>query len=131
MVGIRLADGPTLPEIALAIVDQRAIDRVSLSIDVKYALPDRVATIDRGRLEGPRLSKLPGNFWETTTLSAEIHVLIAVRILELVGKRQIVVIVKWHQDVLGAEIFPLHVVDAAYVAHEIHSNPAAPVKGYC
>src|SRR5438067_1173901 len=85
MVGVRLADGPTPPQIALAIVDQRAIDRVPLSVDKKYALADWMAGIGRSRLESPSLPKLPGNFRETTALSTEVHVLIAVRILELAG----------------------------------------------
>jgi hypothetical protein len=35
VIGMRLADGPAFPQLPLALIDQRAVDRVALRVDVE------------------------------------------------------------------------------------------------
>ena len=129
VVGVRLADREGLPQLALAVVDQRAVDVVDLGIDVEDALADRVRRVHRCGLQHIDLAQLPGDLREAATLPAEVHELVATRILELVGQLQLVVVVVGHQDVLRALERPLHVRDAAVVALEVLDHQVRAEEG--
>ena len=118
-IRMRLADGETLPQLALAVINHRPRGTEHLRIQIHHTLADRMPFFHRLRLQRINLAQLPRDDRRTIALAAEIDELVAVRFLELVGKFLLVMFVVRHEQILGTEERPLHVGDARFIAFEI------------
>ena len=105
-----LANGEGFPEAAFTVIGDGAGNGEGLRVHEVHALGQRMALIDRHRLDLIDLAKLPGDIREASALATEGNHLVTVAVT--VGFRvqlELIVVVERHQHVTGTLVGPVHV----------------------
>ena len=119
---MRFAEDGYFPEFSLAVVNQGAGNSVGLRIKIENAFADGMAWRDGFGFNDMNLAHLPADIGEAAALATEIHVLEAIRVLELIGELLVVVVIERHQQLPGLPVRPFHFRNSGVVAIEVFNH---------